>query len=79
MTNKFEGITRIKVTELQAIFLSQDENTILRDNHGDRIKYLNQWYFYNTHNEMFMACYEPRLYGGGTYYRPPDEFFLCDK
>ena len=72
-------ITKIQITEIQAICLSQDKETTVRDEYGNKIKYINQWYFYSEEDKQFLGCYNPRAYGGGSYYSPPSHFFLCDK
>jgi hypothetical protein len=74
-----ESITKIEINGIQAIFLSQDESTIVRDEYGNKIRYENQWYYYSEESEGFKACYDPRPYGGGSFYAPPKQFFLCDK
>lgn len=77
---KFDkSITKIEINGIQAIFLSQDESTIVRDEYGNKIRYGDQWYFYCEEDANFVACYNARAYGGGSFYAPPKQFFLCDK
>jgi hypothetical protein len=37
-----ESITKIEISGVQAIFLSQDESTIVRDEYGNKIRYGDQ-------------------------------------
>jgi hypothetical protein len=73
-----ESITKIEISGVQAIFLSQDESTIVRDKYGNKIRYSDQWYYYSEDHADFKVFYGPRPYEG-TYYAPPKQFFLCDK
>ncbi len=70
---------KIPISSVQAVFLSQDDELTVRDEHGNRIKYFNQWAFYDQESNEWRDCYNPRAYGGGSYYCPPNKFFLCDK
>jgi hypothetical protein len=72
-------MVKIEITEIQAICLSQDKSTIVRDEFNNKIKYINQWYFYCNEEYQFVGCYDRRAIGGGTYYAPPSRFFLCDE
>lgn len=75
----FKGINRIEISGVQAIFLSQDEDTIVRDEYGNRIRYGDQWYYLCKEAQSYVGCYVRRAYGGGSFYSPPKSFFLCDK
>jgi len=75
----FKGINRVEISGVQAIFLSQDEDTIVRDEYGNRIRYGDQWYYFCEEAQSYVGCYVRRAYGGGSFYSPPKSFFLCDK
>lgn len=77
MTN--QNPIRIRISEVNAIMLSQDDNVIIRDEEGHRLSYMNQWYWYDESEKRYVACYSPRAYGGGSYYDPPTDFFLCQE
>ena len=77
MTNQTSP--RIRISEVNAIMLSQDDKVIIRGECGNRVSYMNQWNWYDEEEKQYRACYEPRVYGGGSYYKPPVDFFLCEE